>query len=115
MNTTFSLTKECNIAFYGALSIGNVLCKIFRSAGFHIVTFIDRRACELSTISGIPVVTIDNIPLQKDLTVIITTKNVFDHYKIANDLLKRGVENIIFFKETIREINPLKFKKFITP
>ena len=99
MSNTFSLTKECNIAFYGALLIGNTLCKIFQSAGFNIVTFIDRRASELSTISGIPVVTIENIPYKEGLTVIVTTKNVFNHYKIANDLFERGVENIIYFPE----------------
>ena len=94
---SYSVTIETPIVFYGALNIGQALKTVFESEGFTVLGFIDQRADELPKVLGKPVETLETMSYAKECVVVITIKNVFQHYKIANSLIRKGYTQIIFF------------------
>lgn len=95
----FSLNKESKIVIYGAATSGKIVYDILKKNGMDIIAFIDKRADELNELYGKRVVqsieNIDNIH-KAECIVIIAVKNVFEHSKIAGNLVDNGIRNIIY-------------------
>jgi len=103
----FSITKTVPILIYGAMKTGEVLSNVFVNSGYNVRGFIDKRADELDGSLNLPVYTLDNAPDIVDSVIILSTKNVFAHGEIANNLIEAGANNLIFFNELYPERNSL--------
>lgn len=87
------------IFLYGAGSTAKVLIEKLKKEKIEIYKFIDKRFDTIKEFLGIEVIGLEKIReiLYKDeFVIIITTRNVFEHFKIANELYEQGFENIIF-------------------
>lgn len=94
------LINEMRIILYAA---GGLSCKVeelFFKSGKQIEAYIDQRAEDIETFHGKKVYSLDEagktIKEKDRCAVIITTKNVFEHSKIAAQLREKGFSNIIF-------------------
>ena len=89
--------KKCIL--YGAASIGNLAKGSLEKCGFEVLGYIDKRAFELVFYNGLPVWELEDIPAEyvnSDMIIYISVKNVFEHEKIAIDLMERGFQNIVY-------------------
>lgn len=95
----FALNKETGILIYGAAAGGTILFQKMRKKNYRILGFVDQRSEEISSLFGLPVYGIEQV---RDLSqdeipvVIIAVKNVFEHSRIARNLIKSGIYNIIY-------------------
>lgn len=98
-STNFDIDRNTPIIIYGAAGNGlrgyHSLKKI---NNYNIIGFIDKRSDEIKRQFGLPVWNIDAIlPYNKDMVlVVICIKNVFEHEKIASELIENQYNNIIF-------------------
>lgn len=104
MREVFKIDKNSKILIYGAVANGQKICNAFKGEGYNIVGFIDKRACEIKQVFGLPIWTLENIPKFKEVVVIITIKNVFEHCKIVRDLIDKGIHNIIYCPKVSKSI-----------
>ena len=95
----FEINRKTPIIIYGAAGAG---LKGYHSLKilnyYNVVGFMDKRANEIKYQYGLPVWNIDSIlPYNKEeLLVVVCVKNVFEHKKIANQLIENHYNNIIF-------------------
>lgn len=95
----FSINGSRSIVIYGAATSGKIVYDILKKNQIDIIAFIDKRADELGELYGKRIVgSIDDIDgLDKtDCVVIIAVKNVFEHSKIADHLVKSGINSILY-------------------
>ena len=95
----FSINGSRSIVIYGAANSGKIVYDILKKNQIDIIAFIDKRADELGELYGKRIVgSIDDIDgLDKtDCVVIIAVKNVFEHSKIADHLVKSGINSILY-------------------
>lgn len=95
----FSINENSNIVIYGAATSGQIVYDILKKNQIDIIAFIDKRADELGELYGKRIVgSIDDIGslAKTDCVVIIAVKNVFEHTKIADKLLKNGINCILY-------------------
>lgn len=101
MNTLyFSFDKKSRIWLYGAATMGVITAQYLEEQGYSVEGFIDKRADEIAYLNGKPVLSLYQAAksLEKEkITVILTVKNVFEHERIAIEIVKYGINNIIFF------------------
>jgi hypothetical protein len=88
-----------NYILYGAASIGNIAKESLEKSGFSVIGYIDKRAFELSSYNDLPVWSLEDIPkeyINSKTCVFISVKNVFEHEEIAEKLLEKGFQNVIY-------------------
>lgn len=90
----YRLTEK-KIIIYGAASYGKRIYQIFSDNGYEIMCFIDKRADELIEFLGKKVI-LPSAEIDESVVVFIAVKNVFEHSKIVQDFLNRGIRNIVF-------------------
>ena len=105
----FVFDKHAEIWLYGAATTGVLTYNHLKAEGYNVLGFIDKRADEISELCGLEVYSINNLLANvkslDDVVVILTIKNVFEHYRIANNLFKNGIKNIIYYPyESIKGI-----------
>lgn len=97
--------KEKKILFYGAGTTANVLTEKLSSSWPGIIKgYIDKRGDALKEKNGLPVYSLEDVSKLGDkegIVIVITTRNVFEHWEIANDLLHVGFSQIIFKPLTV--------------
>ena len=97
---SFFELKRKKIILYGAASIGIIAKEFFESNGFEVIGFIDKRSEELRRFLEKPVWGIEDIILDtmktEEYVIFVSVKNVFEHSKIANDLVLHGFYNLIY-------------------
>lgn len=100
MNDKFCLSKEKEYLIYGAGGGGLKLIPVFKEKGYCLKGFIDQRAASLGNVQGMQVWdwdTVCGLSGEADkIIVIITTKNVFDHTKIASQLAQNGFKQCVY-------------------
>lgn len=96
MKEYFIFDKKSPAILYGAATIGCMLDDHLTSFGYQVEGFMDLRAHEMAPLHGKPVFSPDNENLSKDCIIILAVKNVFEHSRIAEDLVKRGFHRLIF-------------------
>lgn len=100
MNSKFCLDKEKEYLIYGAGGGGLKLIPVFKEKGYCLKGFIDQRAASLGNVQGKQVWDWNTLRELSDeaenIIVIITTKNVFDHTKIAYQLAQNGFRQCIY-------------------
>lgn len=96
----FFPNKIKRVLLYGAASIGMLIYNVFEENNFEIIGYIDKRAKEMDSFMGKPVWSLHDDSLKKHINdnafVFVSVKNVFEHSKIAQDLVAAGFENIIY-------------------
>lgn len=95
-NESFYTLEKKDIVLYGAATMGCIYYEKIYKIGFNIIGFIDQRGKEIKEIYGLPVFSLENAEFSKDVVIFIAVKNVFEHTKIANELVEKGYTNIIF-------------------
>lgn len=110
----FTFNKKNRIILYGAASIGAIVLNNLKKQGFSIAGFIDKRANEIEEFEGYPVYSMNDNRLtyqyRKQVNVVVSVKNVFEHETIVAELLNHGYENLIYKSRIIlnnRNINNL--------
>lgn len=96
---TFKIKKNTKIIVYGAAYLGHIFTNILEKQGYEILCFIDSRADEIDCMLGKPVYSIEEAKetyQSYEPLVIIAVKNVFEHSKIANQLIKAGFKKFIY-------------------
>lgn len=113
MKNKFKINKKSKLLIYGAVANGQKLCNIFVNEGYTVIGFIDKRAHEIKQTLGLPVWTVENIPISEEVVVIITIKNVFEHCKIVKELTIKGIYNIIYCPQSLQNIisNNVEYEK----
>lgn len=100
MNGKFYLDKEKKYVIYGAGGGGLKLIPVFKEKDYCLIGFIDQRAASLGNVKGNRVWDWNTLRELSDeaenIVVIITTKNVFDHTKIAYQLAENGFRQCIY-------------------
>jgi len=99
MNEQIKLDKTSKIILYGACTFGNVIFNQLKECGCNVIGFIDRRAEEIKTFHNLPVWTLEGVPTEYDkeeIIVFLTIKNVFEHEKVARNLIHNGFCNILY-------------------
>lgn len=100
MERHFYLDKQKEYLVYGAGGDGLKLISVFKERGYYLKGFIDQRAASLGDVQGNQVWdwnTLRELSDEADnIIAIITTKNVFDHTKIANQLAQHGFSQCIY-------------------
>lgn len=84
---------------YGAASIGGIVKDILESCGYEVLGYIDKRAHEMKQYNDLPVWSIVSIPeicFNEEIVVFISVKNVFEHENIAKQLIKAGLQKLIY-------------------
>ena len=88
------------ILLYGAASRGSIVKDICERNNCKVFGFIDQRAAEIKQFCNLPVYSLtdlaDNITDKDDFLIYINLKNVFEHDKVALQLLDIGFHNILF-------------------
>ena len=92
----FSIDVHTQIILYGAASIGCLIYEKLSRANYNVIAFIDKRGNEIDNLYGLPVYTLDTVGKLQDAVVIVTVKNVFEHTRIANELIDHGFNKLIF-------------------
>lgn len=95
----FAINKITDILIYGAAFGGTILYGKMKQQNYRIIGFVDQRADEIGSLCGLPVYAIDrikDIPQTEPVIVIIAVKNVFEHSRIARNLIKHGIYHIIY-------------------
>lgn len=113
----FSLNENSKVIIYGAATSGKIIFDILKKNKIDIISFIDKRADELTELYGKQVVSsIEDIEgIHKlDCIVIIAVKNVFEHSKIASKLVGYGIKNILYKPYTVLMGNGSKDEKRIS-
>lgn len=101
----FTIDQNIKIYLYGAASIGKIVYQNLESKGIITTGFIDKRADEIASFLGRPVLTLSDF-LQtetKDTVVVISVKNVFEHDAIAEKFIEKGFCNLIFKPKSVLE------------
>lgn len=110
---TFIIKKNTKIIVYGAAYLGHVFSEILERQGYEILCYIDARAEEIDSMRGKPVYSlIEAKELYQSIepVVVLAVKNVFEHSKIANSLIKAGFKNLIYKpREVLDGINIPEF------
>lgn len=101
----FIFDKNAPILLYGAAAIGNIMHENLKQQHFHVIGFMDKRACELSEFRGLPVYSMDDSRLspkeRSNIVVIVSVKNVFEHEQIVLELLKCGYRRVIYKSKSV--------------
>ena len=92
----YSIDKDEKLYLYGAATIGFLQHNTLSKKGYRILGFIDRRADEIKKFCELPVFRPDDKNLDKNITVIVSVKNVFEHSRIAKSLNDYGFSKIIY-------------------
>lgn len=95
----FLVNKQVKILIYGAAAGGTILYGKLNKNGYRIAGFIDNRAGEIGQMCDLPVYSIEQIKeqnLHEQCVVVIAVKNVFEHSSIARNLMKHGIQNVIY-------------------
>ena len=101
MNTLyFDFDKKSRIWLYGAATMGVITAHYLEEQGYFVEGFIDKRADEIAELNGKPVLSLHQVAEfseKEQIVVILTVKNVFEHERIAIEMVEFGINNIIFF------------------
>lgn len=96
----YQIDKNSQIILYGAATTGAIMYRSFAEQGYCVAAFIDKRADEVDSYYGLPVIDLQEavkwfktIP---EAVVVIAIKNVFEHEKIAKELWQAGCGKIVF-------------------
>lgn len=95
----FVFDQQSLVWIYGAGAGGTLLYKKMNENGYQIQGFIDQRAEEMKKVYHLPVYSLEQWVQQnfsKQIIMIVSVKNVFEHSRIARTLLQHGVRNIIY-------------------
>lgn len=92
----FYFDRGKKIILYGAATIGNLLYEHLTKKGYCVTGFIDLRAEEIKTLRELPVFLMEDKALSRDCIIIIAVKNVWEHERIANNLIKNGYHQLIY-------------------
>ncbi len=95
----FFMNKDSHFILYGAASFGSVLYQKLTDRGAMIDAYIDQRAEEICRLMGVPVYRLSDIANYLDVSkaiVIVSVKNVFEHTRIAAQLVKYGLHNLLY-------------------
>lgn len=97
--SNFILSKKSRFVLYGAASCGTILCRKLEKEDCKVDAFIDQRGKEIGWLMNHPVYDLkqaqERLPV-KDVIVIVAVKNVFEHSRIAAELIKAGFCNILY-------------------
>lgn len=92
--------KNKRLLFYGAGTNANVLTERLEQEAIQSLSgYIDKRGEALREKNGFPVYAmaeLEDIREKDAYAIIVTTRNVFEHSKIANELFDLGFQNIVF-------------------
>lgn len=92
--------KDKKIILYATGGLSCKVEKLFKENGREIEVYIDRRAKDIQFFHDKKVFSIneaeESLQEKDEYVVIITTKNVFEHSKIATELRRKGFINIIY-------------------
>lgn len=92
-------TKESEIVIYGAGTNGIVTYHLLLQNGFHVKALIDRRAHEIDHSINADILTFEeflNANVSRDVIILISVKNVFEHNSIAEKFIDKGYYNLIY-------------------
>lgn len=95
----FTLSRDSHFVLYGAASFGSVLYQSMTAQGVIIDGYIDQRAEEIHQLMDVPVYALADIGKHLDVTnviVILSVKNVFEHTRIAAQLVEYGLYNLLY-------------------
>ncbi len=92
----FLFDKESPIILYGAATIGCILDDHLTGLGYQIKGFMDSRAEEIESLHGKNVFSLADESLSRDCVIILSVKNVFEHSRIADELVGRGFNRLIY-------------------
>lgn len=93
---SFKFDKESPVILYGAATIGCMMDDYLTGFGYQIKGFMDLRAEEVGAVHEKPVFSLDDESLSRDYVIVLAVKNVFEHSRIAEELVKRGFYRLIF-------------------
>lgn len=96
---TFEIKKDSKIIVYGAAYLGHMISEVLDKYGYEIMCYIDSRSSEIDSMRGKPVYSLQQaakLYTEVQPIVILAVKNVFEHSKIANGLIKAGFVNLIY-------------------
>lgn len=96
----YQIDRNSQIILYGAATTGAILYRNFVEQGYRVTAFIDKRADEVDSYYGLPVISLQEVErgfktISKAI-VVIAVKNVFEHEKIAKELWQAGCDKIVF-------------------
>lgn len=96
----YQIDRNSQVILYGAATTGAIIYRCFHEHGYQVAAFIDKRADEVDSYYGLPVLSIQEAKGRFAETpgavVMVAVKNVFEHEKIAKELWKAGCKKIIF-------------------
>lgn len=96
----YTIGDNTKFVLYGAAFAGGVAYERLLDMGLCAVGFIDKRAMEIKEYRELPVWDIDTLPAgiidDKNIVIIVSVKNVFEHSIIASRLVKKGLKKIIY-------------------
>ncbi len=114
-NGEICLGDKVRYYLYGAGTLGKILGEFLLKKGFIIEGYIDKRANELTSLLHIPVITLNDLGEDtSNVCVIIAIKDVFEHEKIKNILLDRGIDKIIYKAQGVLDGNGTFIEKQIS-
>ena len=99
----FKINSDYEIYLYGAASIGKILYENLTSYNITPKAFIDKRADEIKSFMGIPVINISDVPVKEKTVVIVSVKNVFEHNSIVSEFIDSGIYNLVYIPKTVLE------------
>ena len=96
----FNLDSTKEYMLYGAGGGGLKLIQVFDEKGYRLRGFIDQRAAEMGDVRGRAVWNLETLKEleneAENIVIIITTKNVFEHDNIVQELSARGFRQCIY-------------------
>lgn len=96
----FELDNSKQYVLYGVGGDALKLSCIFAKDGINFIGYIDKRAKSLGKVNGKPVWNLDDLELleknSKNIVVIITIKNVFEHTSIAQTLAQHDLKQVVY-------------------
>lgn len=96
----YQINSNSQIILYGAATTGAIIYHSFTEQGYCVAAFIDRRADEVDSYYGLPVLSMQEaqewFAKTPEVIVVVAVKNVFEHEKIAKELWQAGCDKIIF-------------------
>lgn len=96
----YVINKSDKVVIYGAATTGAIIHSVFMKEGFEVIAFVDKRADEIDSYYGLPVLNLEQteelLKENEEIIVIIGIKNVFEHEAIARRMWGLGCDRIIF-------------------
>lgn len=107
-NHSIRLDEKLEYYIYGAGTLGKLVGDSLAREGFQIQGYIDQRAGELHKLNNISVYGLDILPKaqgergnNRSICVAVAVKDVFEHEKIKQLLLEKGINKIIYKPQSV--------------